>query len=45
MLNTIHFAVQIIETGGGVVIAVSHRNGELIDIQAFWNDDVTDTEN
>lgn len=41
VLNTIHFAVQAVETDEGVVIDVFHRNGELIDSYTYWNDDVT----
>ena len=39
ILNTPHFAGQIIETDEGIILDVFHRNGDLIDSFTFWNED------
>ena len=40
ILNTPHYAVQVIENKEGVIIDIFHRHGDLIDTYTYWNDDV-----
>ena len=42
ILNTTHFATQIIETPEGIIIDIFHRNGDLINTYTYWNDDTID---
>jgi len=42
ILNTPHFACQIIENKEGVILDIFHRDGDLIDSYTYWNDDVID---
>ena len=42
VMNTTHFAVQVVETAEGIIIDVFHRHGDLIDTFTFWNEDVID---
>ena len=44
VLNTEHYAVEIIETQEGVVIDIFHRHGDLIDSYTYWNDDVIEVQ-
>ncbi|NQU84077.1 MAG: hypothetical protein HQ536_05200 [Parcubacteria group bacterium] len=41
-LNTLHYAVQVVENDQGIIIDIFHRHGELIDTFTYWNDDVID---
>jgi hypothetical protein len=41
-MNTIHFAIQVKENDEGIIIAVFHRHGELIDTYTYWNDETID---
>lgn len=45
ILNTAHYAAQIVETDEGIIIDVFHRDGDLIKSYTYWNDDVIEPDN
>lgn len=44
VLNTVHFAVEVIENERGINIDVFHRDGEHIASYPFSNEDVMDSD-